>query len=445
MSLNRLETYRYTRFRWRAFFSLVDRLGETLFAAFRNENSVHAEPDPNQILVIQLDHLGDAILSRSFLQTLRERYPSACIEVLCGAWNREWFESLPEVDQARVLTANRFGRDWRARCWCWIPALLWTALHLRSRRYDLAIDIRGEFPHALLMWLTGARRRVGWNAGGGGFLLTHSAVYIPRRAELASRASLLRALGISPRGALALGSYDPGEAARDLIAARLTNVAATPPLVVVHVGAGTSAKRWPAQRWRELALRLIVERGATVILVGARGEGDPVRFPSWLEGSTVLSQRGSTVRVEPHRLRSMHDWRGTLGIRELAALLARAELFVGADSGPAHLAALMNTPSVTLFSGTNDVEQWRPRNPRTRVLRAEVSCSPCHHTSCPLADHPCMTGLSVERVLAACGEVLASPVVSATPETLRPVVAQDGAVAVQRGPVDRARTEAACA
>ena len=83
---------------------------------------------------------------------------------------------------------------------------------------------------------------------------------------------------------------------------------------------------------------------------------------------------------------------------ELAAVIEQSDLFVGADSGPAHLAAAVGTPAVVLFSGTNDPRQWQPWGTDVTVVRHEVRCSPCHRERCPLKEHPCMRGLEVEEV-----------------------------------------------
>jgi ADP-heptose:LPS heptosyltransferase len=71
---------------------------------------------------------------------------------------------------------------------------------------------------------------------------------------------------------------------------------------------------------------------------------------------------------------------------------------VGADSGPAHLAAAVGTPAVVLFSGTNHPQQWKPWGTHVAVLRHEVACSPCHCTTCPLANHPCLRQLMPQTV-----------------------------------------------
>jgi ADP-heptose:LPS heptosyltransferase len=95
-----------------------------------------------------------------------------------------------------------------------------------------------------------------------------------------------------------------------------------------------------------------------------------------------------------------------LGIVETAALIERADVFVGADSGPAHLAAAVGTWSVVLFSGTNYAQQWRPWNARARVVKHDVPCSPCHRRTCSWSDHPCMTRLSADMVMSEIDQVV---------------------------------------
>jgi ADP-heptose:LPS heptosyltransferase len=108
----------------------------------------------------------------------------------------------------------------------------------------------------------------------------------------------------------------------------------------------------------------------------------------------------------PHGMPHVDNRVGSASLIETAALIERAALFVGCDSGPAHLAAAVGTPVVALFSGTNDARQWRPWGRRVEVVRNVVPCAPCHRELCPLADHPCMRGLSPAMVLAAVDRML---------------------------------------
>lgn len=388
--------YRYVRLRWRVAFAVIDFLGTAVFAAARavwrlaaggTTAGPNEQRDPKVILIVQLDHLGDAIISTAMLPALRERYPAASIEVLAGSWNREVFQTLPEVDRVYVSRVNRFARGALAR-FAWIPATLWWGLVLRRRKVDLGIDVRGEFPVAVILWLCGARRRLGWDSGGGGFLLSDVPQFVAGRPEIESRMALLARLGIRPSRAVhRRPSLVPSGAARDRVARELAEFSAREPTIgpriVLHVGAGTRAKSWPVDHWRELLGRIIVGHGAQVILVGNRRDRT-------IAGQILAGRDWPGVA----------DWTGRLSVVELAALLQRADLLVGADSGPAHLAAAVGAAAVVLFSGTNSPRQWQPCGRRVRVIRHRVGCSPCHRERCPRADHQCMRLLRPWQVAA---------------------------------------------
>jgi ADP-heptose:LPS heptosyltransferase len=195
----------------------------------------------------------------------------------------------------------------------------------------------------------------------------------------------MKLIGIgAPESLLAKAAwFVPPAAARSSARNKLErSEVSTGPLFVFHIGAGTAAKRWPASHWQELLGRVIVEYGASVILLGGRSER-PI-------ADEVLGG---------HVWPGAENWTGQVTVQEMAALIQRADLFVGADSGPAHLASAVGTPAVVLFSGTNRPRQWRPWGRRVAVVRHPVVCSPCHLTKCPLADHLCMTGLKPEAVM----------------------------------------------
>jgi heptosyltransferase-2 len=300
-----------------------------------------------------------------------------------------------------------------------LHAVWWLGRSLRCEGYDLGFDVRGDVLSVLVLALAGVRRRVGWSMGGGGFLLTDVVPWVPGRHEVRSRLALLEPLGGGsrrrggPRVSVGLTDRDRtrvhlllrqawpsrhrAEAAaarpsRSIAAGRMREArrgridpdwlhagrfADEAPLLAVHVGAGTAAKRWPIASWRHVVARFLAE-GWRVVVVG--GPDD------------VTAARGLPVHAD------LQDWTGRLSVSETVAVLERADLFLGADSGPAHLAAAAGTPSVVLFSGTNRSGQWRPWSRNTLVLRKNVPCQPCHRKICPLADHPCLTGLDPDRV-----------------------------------------------
>ncbi len=377
-----LQHYRYVRLRWRLLFAVIDSIGWWLrrrFSPSQAKPRAAAMPpgDVRRILLVQLDHLGDAIITTAMLPPLRRAFPTASIEVLASARNSALFSACEEIDRVHVARLNRFTSRLPG---IWLPAMLVWAWRLRRRTYDLGIDVRGEFPHALLLWLAAVRHRVGWNAGGGGFLLTDSPEFVPQRPETESRAALLETLGLQPDAPIV-----PQLTARpdDRLWPQLVD-AKRRRRIVLHIGAGTPAKRWPVTHWRELLGRLILNGEFQIALVG--GTGDQQR------AAEILGDQ-----PWPHVVNAT----GKLELARTAALLTGADLFIGADSGPAHLAAALDTPVVVLFSGTNHAAQWQPRSDRVAVVRHDVACSPCHLRNCLWAEHPCMTRIAPTEVLAA--------------------------------------------
>jgi len=426
----RWSPYRYTRWRWHVLFAVIDALGWTFFAAFhvlrtarrwRHRNA--AEQPVRSILLVQLDHLGDAILSLGLLRSIRERYPQARLHVAASRRNEELFSTCGLVDEVHLVPVTRFCR----RGWRWIVEIVRWGWHLRRHRFDLAIDVRGDFPHAVLMWLAGARRRIGWSCGGGGFLLTDRAAYVPGRHEVLSRAAVAERLGIDitvpPKPRLEIS-----EAALDWADAQLATLwpgharANRAPLVALHIGAGTDAKRWPAEHWQQLAELLMLEPTASVVLVGTHDDTDVARQIE----DTALGPRRSCLNLV-----------GRLSLSQLAAVLRRADLFIGADSGPAHLAAAVGTPVIALFSGTNDPQQWRPWGTAVTVLRQAPHCSPCHREVCLWSDHPCMRGIAPEAVFHQAAEALGSAPSRVRIAHQSCIKAPKGIDAIEKAPIGR--------
>jgi heptosyltransferase-2 len=398
---------------------VVDFAGSLAMKVWRRFRPAPLVGDPRRILIVQLDHLGDSVLTSPLITRLRAAYPRAVIDVLASPSNHEVFEADPGVDQVRIAGRTWFERHPGRRG---LLRAVWDlGRSIRGQGYDLGIDVRGDVLTVLVLALGGIPRRVGWEMGGGAFLLTDVADWVRGRHEVRSRLALLKPLGIEEDGGARVdvhvsdhdrvsvaqrlseawprraarrvevtvgsgGGIDTDERPDGMVGSLLADdpewlhadrFGRVPPLLAVHLGAGTAAKRWPRENWSRLIHRFLVD-GWRVVIVGGR-EDPPA----------------SQVSPPHERLR---DWTGRLTVTQTTALLERADLFIGADSGPAHLAASAGTLSVILFSGTNQPRQWRPWSRHSLIIRERVSCQPCHQKACPLLDHPCMSGLDPDRV-----------------------------------------------
>jgi ADP-heptose:LPS heptosyltransferase len=290
--------------------------------------------DPRSILVVRLDHLGDVLFARPALRALRERFPSARIAVLASSAGAELLRHDENVDEVIAWDAPWFarGRGGAER------GFLAVASDLRRRRFDISLELRGDTRHHFLLWLAGVKVRAGFGITGGGFLLHVPVRLRPGVHEVERDLDAAAAVGAISRPA----GYAPLTLSPDEAEAgeRFWRTAARP-RVVVHPSAGDPAKRWPLPKLADIVDGL-AGLGGEVLLVGSAGERewiDAVRETSCTRPADVC---GAT----------------TLGT--LLGLIDSADLLVGSDSGPAHLALTQGKPVVMLWSTTNDPAEWGP-------------------------------------------------------------------------------------
>lgn len=292
--------------------------------------------------------------------------------------------------------------------------LLHTPFRLRRHRFDLCV----LFPHAWAVADQAVRaripRRVGYAREGRGPLLTdpipipeaprslHVIVYYWRLAEavgcdvVPALARLDGAppdevpgiLGREPRTAPRVEPTDEmREAARRLL--RRTELAGGPFVAVAPGAAHESAKRWPAAHFGALCRQLTRELGLPCALLGSAGE----------------RALGAAIRKHAGPGSALVDLTGRTDLAGLIGVLAAASLFVGNDSGPAHLAAALGRPGVALFGSTSEGHSG-PVGPRMRTLHRHLPCSPCFERECPLGHFDCLNGLSVDDVVQAVRQTL---------------------------------------
>lgn len=300
---------------------------------------------PRRILVVRLDHLGDVLFSRPALAALRRAHPQAKIAVLVSPAGAELLAQDPSVDECLVFDAPWFRRGPK-------PAGQpgWQALvrRLREQAFDCSLDLRGDLRHHVLLWQAGVKVRIGYTATGGGFLLHVPLRLAVHRHEVERDLDAAAAAGATwrpdayPRLALAPAELQAADKTWEQPAQR----------VIVHPAAGDPAKCWPLENFRRVC-ETLAAAGCEVLLVGSAAE----------RAAAEELARGSRSRVR--------NLCGQTTVRQLAALIATAQLVVGNDSGPAHIAATQDVPIVMLWSETNQPEEWGPwgRPDRSLVVR----------------------------------------------------------------------------
>lgn len=267
---------------------------------------------------------------------------------------------------------------------------------LRAERYDLAIDFHGGPRASLLTWLSRATERLGYEVAGRGWMYTRR-VARPRalrpRHSVENQWDLLAPLGVAApdRSAFPMEMpADPEVAAA--VADRLTRagVAADAALVVMHVSAGNPFRRWPAAHFVELAASIAA--------------GDPRRRVIVTSGPSEHEAAGRVIADAQARLgRAAHQVLscGEFSLAELRALLDRASLYIGGDSGPLHVAATTRVPIVGLYGPTLPIRSapWRAETLVTESVDAgALPCRPCDQRVCEPGDFRCLTSITPAQV-----------------------------------------------
>jgi heptosyltransferase-2 len=331
-------------------------------------------PDFSRILVRATNWVGDAVMSLPALHAIRDRFPRAYIAILARPWVADLYQREPFADQVIPLNSQRGAGDlagkWRV------------AQSLRSERFDCAILLQNAFEAALLAWLAGIPRRIGYDRDGRGLLLTDrirppAPGEIPRHERFYYLAMLQRA-GImdgdvpDPKICLSGSAELRAEGARRL-----------GPTIGVSPGAAFGgAKRWHAERFAGAAARIAKELGSGVAVFGSKDE------------RVLAEEVAGLLTAQDVRV---HNFAGETTLREFIELVAGCLLYLTNDSGAMHVASALAVPTVAVFGPTDEMATG-PTGPFTRVVREKVECSPCLLRECPI-DHRCMSRVSVDRVV----------------------------------------------
>jgi ADP-heptose:LPS heptosyltransferase len=334
-----------------------------------------------RILVVRLSSGGDILQALPALAILRAERPDAHITFLVEDRFARFVEGREEVDEVLLWPRARWSARWRSfRAPLALAECLSFWASLAKARFTVALDFQGNLKSGLHTAFSLAPLRVGFARGSsreGNFLFTNRKV-VPsdeKGSRVRKYVDLLGGLAIRGREAKPVG---PPRDAEDAFR-RLAEEGGFPGAGFWVIHPGTSAfgayKRWPMDRWKDLAVRLAREAAVLV---------------SWGPGDEKAAEalRGLPGVNAPDR---------AVSLPELAGALTRARAFVGTDSAPLHLAHALGCPAVGLF-GPTDPALYRPWM-TGRAVTGNLDCAPCPGRGC--GELRCMEAIDVDTVLEA--------------------------------------------
>ena len=333
-----------------------------------------------KVLLVRLRSIGDTVLATPSLFALKRFLPNVTVDILVEDWVAPVLENHPHVDNVVVLERDGFMS--RARL----------ARELRAANYDVVYNLHGGTTATFLTRATGARHRVGFESYQYAQLHNHQApspllLWGQQKAHsVEQQLALLGWTGVPvtdrPRTQLGISAE-----ARETIHKLLAEAGLSGrKIALIHPAAAFATKQWAVENFARVA-EFLSERGFASVAIAAPQE------------KPLLEKLRSEASVKI----ALFD----LTLPEVMALAAHSQLFVGNDSGIAHIAAAVGTPAVVIF-GSSNIAHWRPWNSAAaEVVFEEMPCQPCAGYSCEKFDQPeCILRVPVTRVTAAIERLL---------------------------------------
>jgi ADP-heptose:LPS heptosyltransferase len=338
-----------------------------------------------RIAVLRALQLGDMLCAVPALRALRAAHPDAQITLIGLPWARDFVDRYAHYIDDLLLLPSVPGMPEQPEGRGSLDDFFVTA---RARRFDLAIQLHGSgvITNPLLR-RCGAARNAGFYAAGhdcpdrARFLLWQDSEH-----EVLRALRLMRHLGYAPQGEAL--EFPLSEADHDALHQACDMLPLPGTYACIHPGARMLSRRWPHERFAQVADRLAAQ-GLRIVLTGAADERELVASVQQAMHAPAINLAGKT------------------GLGAVAALVSQAALVVCNDTGMSHISAAVGTRSVVICSGA-DPERWAPLDhARHRVLAYPIFCRPCMHQRCPIG-HPCALKISVDAVMTQAGELLDS-------------------------------------
>jgi 3-deoxy-D-manno-octulosonic-acid transferase/heptosyltransferase-1 len=338
------------------------------------------------ILIVKLSAIGDVIHTLPAVNAIRRQYPHAHISWLIEEDAADLILGHSALNRVMISKRKKWlkglrGANWREN----LKHIVDFIQTLRDTHYDLVIDFQFLLKSGVLIGLTRADRKIGFDRGMEH--MEHSYLFLNERVPpvdmevhaLERNLMLIRHLDVDCQRVeynLPIRPYHFQLLRDDL---NLQGYNPSQPLVAMNPVAKWETKLWSAPKFAQLADRLIQTYGVSVVFTGSPQDVAQTAAIASLMKNPAIDMAGKTT------------------LKSLAALYQKTVMLITTDTGPMHLAAAVNTPTVALFGPT---APWRtgPYGNRHTVVRQPVACSPCFKRQCQIKTHECMCQLSVEQV-----------------------------------------------
>lgn len=340
---------------------------------------------PEKILIIRLSAIGDVVHVLPALRLLRSNFPKSEIAWLVEDKASDILTGHPDIDDVIVFPRRKWQREILKtnKTLNTLSDILSFYKRLRRKHYDLIIDFQGNLKSGIMNLITGSEKRVGFGRGyckEFNYLTTQYQAFPQGKKmhRIDKNLFVLNELGIKTRFQRPiLPVFKPDK--KYISKFINTDINPSLPIIIIHPGTSKfgSYKQWPPLNYALLADMILDTYEAKVVFTWGPYEFGVVK---------------EIVEKMKHKALPACE---TRSIKQLIELIRRASLFIGGDTGPLHIASILDIPVVGIY-GPKDPTIYGPYNGKTIVIKKDAPCSPCRKRTC--SDPICMTLISPEDV-----------------------------------------------
>lgn len=340
-------------------------------------NSPEKLKDVKKVLILRTDHIGEVLLSTVVVDVIKKHYPKAHVTFVTSSLAKSIVESKKGIDEILIFETLDERNLW--------PRMFGWFRQIAFKGYDLAILLNAnKFLH-LVVFLAGIKTRIGFDRKWP-FLLTHKVADTKAEGskhEVDYNLEVLEAIGIKESGIkplLKVSEFEEKNIKEILVE---KSVDLKKKIILVQPGSSFVQKRWPKEYFIELIEKLLSVYDVNIILSGNIKE---------LELCASIAERFH---------RSVLNFAGKLSLKQLIALISIGDLVVANDSGPMHISAALDRPTIAIFGrGTKGTgpKRWGPVGSNSIVFHKPMECSDCYNENCPY-DFKCLKAIKPKEIL----------------------------------------------
>ncbi len=332
-----------------------------------------------RILVIAPHWIGDAVMSLPLITLIHHKFPNSSIDVLCTPWVGPIYRACPAVQTVIEHNFQHGALQWGLR--------RSIAHELKSQSYEMAFVLPNSMKSALVPWLAGIPKRIGYQGEFRFGLINASLPNPSRQARTPMMEHYARLFGV------ALGqtpdlqnlplpklSIDPTLA--QWATSKIDQIGGAPLYAFAPGAEYGSAKRWPTGHFAKLANQILEDNpDAKIIILGSQADH-------------ALGQEIVQATTRSDRI---HNWCGTIRLDQSMALIAECKSLISNDSGLMHIAAALAIPQIAIF-GSSNPKHTPPLSQNAQIIWLGLDCSPCYQRTCPLGHLNCLNQIDSQRV-----------------------------------------------